>query len=40
MKEKEEYQKEKLVYDGLLKTFGEEIKKNAIMMESYNDQKQ
>ena len=40
MKNKEEYEKEKSVYSGLLQTFGEEIKKNAIMMESFNDEKQ
>ena len=40
MKNKEEYEKEKYVYNGLLNTFGEEIKKNAIMMENFNDEKQ
>ena len=40
MKNKEEYEKEKSVYSGLLTTFGEDIKKNAIMMENFNDEKQ
>ena len=40
MKNKEEYEKEKSVYSGLANTFGEEIKKNAIMMENFNDDKQ
>ena len=40
MKNKEEYEKEKAVYSELLKSFGREIKKNAIMMENYNDDKQ
>ena len=40
IKNKEEYEKEKAVYSGLLNTFGEEIRKNAIMMENFNDENQ